>query len=260
MLLRCSQRLAVVALLCTGCGLFEKQVDAERGSGERPPKKQADAASEQRAPIAPAAAKCEPLGWAGLKLVGDAKVVGGELQLLSAQAQSSGAWLPEPIDVSDLELTAVLRQGPEVAKFADGVAFAFVDGEVPTEPGAGGPSLGVPTKPIVAAGIHYPMDEAHCFVELWKGIEGVPYLDEPSAREKLPREKGDRRVEVSVKKGEVTLAIHTTAEVSSPSTVAKAQLGLSGKRAFGLTGAAGVYLAQLGWKELRVSLGGACLK
>jgi hypothetical protein len=260
MLLRSSQLLALVALLSTGCGLLEKKADAEGGKEERSSKKKSDDAGEKRDPIAPAAAKCAPIDWAGLKLVGDAKVVGGELQLLTAQAQSNGAWFPEPIDVSDLELTAVLKQGPELAKFADGVAFAFVDGEVPTEPGAGGPSLGVPTKPIVAAGIHYPMDEPHFFVELWKGAEGVPYLDEPSAREKLPREKGDRLVELSVKKGEVTLAIHTTAEASSPSTVAKSKLGLSGKRAFGLTGAAGVYLAQLGWKDLRVSAGGSCLK
>lgn len=211
-------------------------------------------------PIAARAAACAPIDLGKLQLVGTAKVDGGALDLVREAGESNAAWFAEPVDVTDLQLIAVLKQGPRLKEFADGVAIAFVDGDVPKEPGAGGPSLGVPTKPIAAAGIHYLQDDKDFALELWKGNEGVPYLDTPAAIEKLPRAAGDRLVELAVKGGEVTFALHTTAEQTSPATVAKAKLGLSGKRALGLTGSTGVYLAQLGWKDVRVAVGKECLK
>lgn len=248
-------------VLSTGCDLAKKQPegsDDKKSDGKKTDK--ADDAARSGEPLAPRAGKCAPLAWGGLKLVGNAKVADGGLSLLREPGQVSGAWLGERVDTSDLQISAVLVQGTGLDKFADGVAFAFVDGDAPTEPGAGGPSLGVPQKPIVAAGIHFPMDEPFFFAELWKGNEGVPFLDEPSARQKMPRAQGERLVELAVRSGEVTLAIHANADASSPATVAKAKLDLKGSRALGLTGSTGVYTAQLGWKDLRVAVGERCLE
>ncbi len=253
------QLLCVASILSAGCDLAKKAEGKSEEKESDSKSARTEGSKRSEGPIAPRAAKCKPVAWSGLQLVGEAKLEGEALSLLRQQSQVSGAWLPGRVDTSELELSAVLLQGAKLEQFADGVAITFVDGDAPTEPGGGGPALGVPQKPIVAAGIHFPMEQPFFYAELWKGQEGVPFMDEPPAREKLKRAPGERLVELSVKGGLVTLAVHEGPDPSSPAATVSAKLGLSGSRSLGLTGSSGVYMAELGWKELRVAVGDRCL-
>ncbi|MCA9646863.1 MAG: hypothetical protein H6718_11085 [Polyangiaceae bacterium] len=247
-------RSSVVLLLCLGVSLLGcKQLQSSK-EGEAKGPANSENAGEQSLDT-PNLAACSTLSWDRFKLIGDAKLQGATLSLLQQQSQVSAAWLPTELSVEDLQLSLVLEQGGDVKRYADGIAFTFLEGEVPSEPGAGGPSLGVPTLPIVAAGIHFPMEEPHLFLELWQGKEGVPYMDEPSSRAKVQRSAGAKLVRLRVHQGDVALALHASTDPASTATVTRAKLGLNGARKLGITGATGVYSAQIAVRDIKLFSG-----